>query len=229
MSDSSPNGLQLQSKPRVARMGRWPLYAGIGALFIMVAALVYSVNFAHDNDKEEEAKKATIREEEKPVWLVEGSGLALDPKKEQTTGLIAPPRKEEPIVIIQQDTKKQEQIDQEAENIRRVRTQAFLSALASPLAVKRENRDQSRSADDGTASDGGVDNAVSTPGAAGSEYFYDPAADRDKEAFFNRAKKDLSWELKEQRTAGLPLELKTGAVVPGVMLTGINCSSSDLI
>lgn len=225
MSDSSPNGLQLQSKPRVARMGRWPLYAGIGALFIMVAALVYSVNFAHDNDKEEEAKKATIREEEKPVWLVEGSGLALDPKKEQTTGLIAPPRKEEPIVIIQQDTKKQEQIDQEAENIRRVRTQAFLSALASPLAVKRENRDQSRSAADGTASDGGVDNAVSTPGAAGSEYFYDPAADRDKEAFFNRAKKDLSWELKEQRTAGLPLELKTGAVVPGVMLTGIN---SDL-
>ena len=54
---------------------------------------------------------------------------------------------------------------------------------------------------------------------------YDPAADKDKEAFFGRAEKDASWILPHSRTAGQPLELKTGAVIPGVMVTGIN---SDL-
>ena len=225
MSDSSPNGLQLQTKPRVARLGKWPMYAGIAALTLMVGALIYSVNFAHDDKEEAEAKKATIREEDKPVWLVEGSGLAIDPKKDQESGVIAPP-KQEPIVIVQQDTQRQERIDQEAENMRRMRTQAYLSALSAPLAVKRENREENRpvSGNGGEAESGSSD-VVSTTAAAGSEGFYDPAADRDKEAFFGRAKKDLSWELKEQRTAGLPLELKTGSVVPGVMVTGIN---SDL-
>lgn len=226
MSDASPNGLQIQSTPRVARMGRWPLYAGLFALLLMLAALVYSVNFAHNDNEEEEAKKAAIREEDKPLWLVEGSGLALDPKKDKTSGVLAPPRQDQ-IVIVQQDTKQKEKVDQEAENIRRVRTQAYLSALSAPLAVKRENRDsgQAGAAQAGTTSSGDGSNAVSSHGAAGTEGYYDPAADRDKEAFFNRARKDNSWELAEQRTAGMPLELKTGAVVPGVMLTGIN---SDL-
>ena len=61
MSDSSPNGLQLQTKPRVARLGKWPMYAGIAALTLMVGALIYSVNFAHDDKEEAEAKQATIR------------------------------------------------------------------------------------------------------------------------------------------------------------------------
>ena len=54
---------------------------------------------------------------------------------------------------------------------------------------------------------------------------YDPAADKDKEAFFNRAEKDASWILPHSRTAGQPLELKTGTIIPGLMVTGIN---SDL-
>ena len=54
---------------------------------------------------------------------------------------------------------------------------------------------------------------------------YDPAADKDKEAFFSRAERDSSWILPHTRTAGQPLELKTGTVIPSVMVTGIN---SDL-
>lgn len=221
--DASPNGLQLNAQPRIARMGKWPIYVVLLALLLLGAVLVYSVNFSHDQEDKEEAKEAVVREEDKPLWLVEGSGLALNPHKDKTSGVLAPERPQEPVVIIQRNTEEQKQVDQETENIRRQRTQAYLSALSAPLMAKRERREESGQAASPAAGGGGGTDAISANPA--SQDFYDPAADRDKEAFFSRARKDTSWTLAEQRTAGMPLELKTGAVVPGVMLTGIN---SDL-
>lgn len=228
MSDESPNALVMSPTPLVARMGRWPLYVLLVVLALLLAALIYSVNFAHDPKKdEEEAKKAAVSEEEKPVWLVEGSGLALDPKKDQTSGVAAPPEpaKPEPLVVVQREEKP----DQQAENIRRVKSQAYMSALSAPLVAKRMTDANAAAVAasapvNGPASAAGQ-NAVSATASAGSDNYYDPAADRDKEAFFDRARKDTSWQLQEQRTAGMPLELKTGAVIPGAMLTGVN---SDL-
>lgn len=221
--DASPNGLQLNAQPRIARMGKWPIYVVLLALLLLGAVLVYSVNFSHEQEDKEEAKEAVVREEDKPLWLVEGSGLALNPHKDKTSGVLAPERPQEPVVIIQRNTEEQKQVDQETENIRRQRTQAYLSALSAPLMAKRERREESGQAASPAAGGGGGTDAISANPA--SQDFYDPAADRDKEAFFSRARKDTSWTLAEQRTAGMPLELKTGAVVPGVMLTGIN---SDL-
>ena len=221
--DASPNGLQLNAQPRIARMGKWPIYVVLLALLLLGAVLVYSVNFSHDQEDKEEAKEAVVREEDKPLWLVEGSGLALNPHKDKTSGVLAPERPQEPVVIIQRNTEEQKQVDQETENIRRQRTQAYLSALSAPLMAKRERREESGQAASPAAGGGGGPDAISANPT--SQDFYDPAADRDKEAFFSRARKDTSWTLAEQRTAGMPLELKTGAVVPGVMLTGIN---SDL-
>ena len=228
MSDESPNALVMSPTPLVARMGRWPLYVLLAVLIMMLAVLIYSVNFAHDPKKdEEEAKKAAVSEEEKPVWIVEGSGLALDPKKDQTSGVAAPlePAKPEPLVVVQREEKP----DQQAENIRRVKSQAYMSALSAPLVAKRMTDANAAAVAvsapvNGSASAAGQ-NAVSATASAGSDNYYDPAADRDKEAFFDRARKDTSWQLQEQRTAGMPLELKTGAVIPGAMLTGVN---SDL-
>ena len=228
MSDESPNALVMSPTPLVARMGRWPLYVLLAVLIMMLAVLIYSVNFAHDPKKdEEEAKKAAVSEEEKPVWLVEGSGLALDPKKDQTSGVAAPlePAKPEPLVVVQREEKP----DQQAENIRRVKSQAYMSAPSAPLVAKRMTDANAAAVAvsapvNGSASAAGQ-NAVSATASAGSDNYYDPAADRDKEAFFDRARKDTSWQLQEQRTAGMPLELQTGAVIPGAMLTGVN---SDL-
>jgi len=209
-------------------MGRWPLYALLVVLALLLAALIYSVSFVHDpaRKKEEEAKKVAVSEEEKPVWLMEGSGLALDPRKDQTSGVAAPPEpaKPEPLVVVQREEKP----DQQVENVRRIKTQAYMSALSAPLVAKRVNSGAvsapvAASAAESTPSSS--HNAVSATASAGSDNYYDPAADRDKEAFFDRARRDTSWQLQEQRTAGMPLELKTGAVIPGVMLTGVN---SDL-
>lgn len=228
MADDSPNALVLSAKPRTARMGRWPLVAAITAVALMAAVLIYSVQYAHNpNQEKEEARKAEVQEEERPVWLVEGSGLALDPKKEQTSGVIAPPEPEktEPLVVVQRE----ERPDPALEQLRRSRTQAVLSALASPLVAKRVSDATARGAghdDQGvTVSGSGAPASVtSATASAGSDNYYDPAADRDKEAFFERARKD-QWQLPERRAAGAPYELKTGAVIPGVMLTGVN---SDL-
>lgn len=227
MADDSPNVLVLSAKPRTARMGRWPLVAAVVAVAVMVGVLIYSVQYAHNPQEKEEARKAEVQEEERPVWLVEGSGLALDPKKEQTSGVIAPPEPEkpEPLVVVQREEKP----DPALEQLRRSRTQAALSALASPLVAKRVSDATARWAVQdnlGTAVSGsGVPTSVtSATASAGSDNYYDPAADRDKEAFFERAQKD-QWQLPERRTSGAPYELKTGAVIPGVMLTGVN---SDL-
>lgn len=227
MSDESPNALVMSPKPLVARMGRWPLYVLLAVLFLMVAALIYSVSFVHDPRKEEDAaKKAAVQEEDKPVWLVEGSGLALDPKKDKTSGVALPPEPAKPPLVVVQ---REEKPDQQVENVRRVKTQAYMSALNAPLVAKRVNSADTASvsvaAPVAGSAPSGSRNAVSATASAGSDNYYDPAADRDKEAFFGRARKDTSWQLQEQRTAGMPLELKTGAVIPGVMLTGVN---SDL-
>lgn len=226
--DQSPNSLQIAPAPRVAQMGRWPLYAVIAALLLMVAALIYSVQFAHEPDRErEEAKKATVTEEDRPVWLVEGSGLAIDPKKDQASGVIAPPEppKQEPLVVVQREEKP----DQARENIRRIKSQAALSALSSPLIAKRVSGRQPESVTpeerkSHAAGVSGRANQISATASAGSDAYYDPAADRDKEGFFERASQN-KWQLPERRVAGSALELKTGTVIPGVMITAIN---SDL-
>ena len=217
--DDGPNRLTLSPEPRVARMGRWPLYVVLGILVILLAALVYSVQFAHNPEKKEEVKPTVVQEEEKPVWLIEGSGLALNPKKDQTSGVVTPPPpKQEPLVVVQRE----ERPDSNLENIRRARAQGIMNALSAPLVVKRQNQEAAPKKAEGDSRM--VAEADDAPTSALPDG-YDPAADKDKERFFNRAKRDTTWLLNEKRTAGQPLELKTGAVIPGVMVTGIN---SDL-
>lgn len=220
MNDTSPDSLLLAPRPLVARMGRWPLYVLLAALGLMAAALIYSVSFVHDPQRraDEPAKHdVAVHEEEKPFVALEGSGLALDASKD--SGLAVPDPaadKPEPLVVVQREEKP----DQEAENVRRLKTQAYMSALSAPLVVKRAGSDGVASVP-AVPADAPRRSDLAMPAASDA---YNPAADQDKEAFFERARPD-SWRLEEQRAPGLPLELKTGAVIPGVMITGVN---SDL-
>ena len=230
MSDTTPNSLEPTHKVNVARMSKWPMYAVLlGGLFLL-GILVYSVNFAH-NQAEEQAgtPKVDIKESEKPLLMGEGKGLALAPPAGSPALAVPeakPGAKKEPLFVVQGGKEQPDQYRQELENLRRMKAQAQLTALSAPLGVKKASgtpaqqataaqQDQRRSADPDVGRD------LSSLRENG----YDPAADKDKEAFFGRAGKDSSWILPHTRTAGQPLELKTGAVIPGVMVTGIN---SDL-
>ena len=230
MSDTTPNSLEPTHKVNVARMSKWPMYAVLlGGLFLL-GILVYSVNFAH-NQAEEQAgtPKVDIKESEKPLLMGEGKGLALAPPAGSPALAVPeakPGAKKEPLIVVQGGKEQPDQYRQELENLRRMKAQAQLTALSAPLGVKKASgtpaqqataaqQDRRRSADPDVGRD------LSSLRENG----YDPAADKDKEAFFGRAGKDSSWILPHTRTAGQPLELKTGAVIPGVMVTGIN---SDL-
>ena len=231
MSDNTPNSLEPTKKVSVARMSKWPMYAVLLAGLFLLGILVYSVNFAHNQEEDlAKAPNVDIKEEEKPLLMGEGKGLALMPPSGSPALAVPEARpvngKKEPLIVVQGKQEQPDQYRQELENLRRMKAQAQLTALSAPLGVKKASgtpaqqaipaqQDQRRSAD--------MD--VGRDLASLRENGYDPAADKDKEAFFSRAGKDSAWILPHTRTAGQPLELKTGAVIPGVMVTGIN---SDL-
>lgn len=229
--EQSPNALT-PAKPIVARMSSWPLYIVLFALFILGAVLVYSVNFAHNPEDELGGnKKVEVSEQEQPLWLIGGSGLTLDEKKEQTSGIINQPvdtpteTKREPLLIVQESTLE----DEEALRFKRLKAQAFIAALSAPLKAKNSDKAQQIGASNTVSTSGNVkqdsnDNNVTSE--MGAENRYDPASDRDKESFFARSKSaDSSWMLENVRMSGQKYEIKTGTVVPSVMITGIN---SDL-
>jgi len=227
MNEKTPNSLEPTKKIKVAKMSKWPLYAFVLFVLLLLAALIYSVNFAHNKDKEQLAPKVDIKETEKPLLMGEGKGLALPPNAPAIAQPDKTPPKPDPLIVVRDNKKEPDLYQREMENIRRMKLQAQLTALSAPLGVKTASA-TTRSApavheekphDSGKV---GLDPSSLLASAASA---YDPAADKDKEAFFGRAQRDESWILPHGRMAGQPLEVKTGAVIPAVMVTGIN---SDL-
>ena len=230
MSDKTPNSLEPVKKVNVAKMSKWPLYAFLLVVLLLVAALVYSVNFAHNQDKEQVGTpKVDIREQERPLIMGEGRGLALPPGSPAIMQPDKAPSKPEPLIVVRDNRQEPDLYQREMENIRRMRLQAQLTALSSPLGVRvASTSTQSASAVQAEKQRDTEQRATFDPYGL-RESAYDPSADKDKEAFFDRAgrdaQRDESWILPHGRVAGQSLEIKTGAVIPSVMVTGIN---SDL-
>ncbi|MDL2226620.1 hypothetical protein LJB86_03070, partial [Deltaproteobacteria bacterium OttesenSCG-928-M10] len=115
-----------------------------------------------------------------------------------------------------------EALRQEAEQERRKKREAYYSGLGANIMVHRSGSPTQTA----TPAPGGAPGSPQTaerPQSAGPDG-YDPAADIDKEGFFQRADTN-QWRSPYTREAGLKYELKTGTVIPGMMVTGIN---SDL-
>lgn len=233
MSATSPNSLEPTKTINAARMSKWPLYAVLLAGLLLFGILVYSVNFAHNQEEEQGGTpKVDIKEEEKPLLMGEGRGLALAPPA-GSPAVMQPDRptqnvaSREPLIVVQSDKGQSDNYRQELENLRRMKAQAHLTALSAPLGVKKAsqpNADPVPYTDSGSAP-GKSSMPMPVDPYGVRESSYDPNADKDKEAFFDRAGKDTSWILPHPRMAGQKYEVKTGAVIPSVMVTGIN---SDL-
>lgn len=232
MSDTTPNSLEPTKKVDAARMSKWPLYAVLLVGLFLLGILVYSVNFAHNQEEEQAGTpKVDIKEEEKPLLMGEGRGLALAPPAGSPALAVpdAPAQNgttREPLIVVQSDKSQSDNYRQELENLRRMKAQAQLTALSAPLGVQKSS--QTNTAPASYAGSGSAPDrpSMSMPDTSAlRENGYDPAADKDKEAFFDRAGKDANWILPHSRTAGQKYEVKTGAVIPGIMVTGIN---SDL-
>ena len=53
MSNKTPNSLEPVKKVNVVRMSRWPMYAVLLVGLLLLCVLVYSVNFAHNQEEEQ--------------------------------------------------------------------------------------------------------------------------------------------------------------------------------
>ncbi|NLV97035.1 MAG: conjugal transfer protein TrbI [Desulfovibrionales bacterium] len=238
MADTTPNSLEPIKKVNAIRLSKWPFYAVLLVGLFLLGVLIYSVNIAHNQDEDQGGTpRVDIQEEEKPLLMGEGKGLALAPPA-GTPAVVQPeiPRtnstQHEPLIVVHSEKFQPDTYNQELENLRRMKAQAELTALSAPLGVKKTSDTGINGHTNEFYLDSGQ-NADPNPNirdmgsdiSAMREDGYDPAADKDKEAFFNRAEKDTSWILPHVRTAGYPFEVKTGSVIPGIMITGIN---SDL-
>jgi type IV secretion system protein VirB10 len=218
------------------KMRRLPIYLGLGGVALLMAILVWSVNFSTQKKQADAPKVQAVAKDSKP--LIEGNvgpGLAVAPPVAPAPA--APTQ--QPIVVV--TSPESPELTRERDELRRRRHQAALSALSSPLIIRKggktaEEASKPTAAPAQAASrsperERGKDNTSLAEQLAGQlpgrEGAYDPAADRDKENFFGRAaaKGDRQWQASGTRIAGQRFEVKTGSVIPATMIGGIN---SDL-
>ncbi|MGE4538391.1 MAG: TrbI/VirB10 family protein [Desulfovibrio sp.] len=212
------------------RMRKWPIYAIIGGLLFVFLVLIYSVENSSKRQKEDKGKPVISVHDDKPlVSDTGGMGLATPPPTPP-----APPQPpatpDKPIVKVVTNSEPPE-YRREREELFRKRHQAAMDALSSPLVIKVSQQKNLVQQAVGKSLEPEKNESHDRPdlldrlaGAGSSpKSDYDPAAEKDREAFFERAKKtDRQWVSRNTRMAGQRFEVKTGAVIPAVMIGGIN-------
>jgi type IV secretory pathway VirB10-like protein len=213
------------------RMRKWPIYAIIGGLLVVFLVLIYSVENSSKRQKEDKGKPVISVHDDKPlVSDTGGMGLATPPPTPPAPPQpAAPPDK--PIVKVVTNSEPPE-YRREREELFRKRHQAAMDALSSPLVIKVSQQKNLVQQAVGKALEPEKNESrhdrpdlLDRLAGAGSspKSDYDPAAEKDREAFFDRAKKtDRQWVSRNTRMAGQRFEVKTGAVIPAVMIGGIN-------
>jgi len=229
---------------QTARMRKWPIYALAGALILMFGVMIWAIEFSGKKKTDEKPKQeiAAVRNEKPLVPEDGGKGLATPPPPPAPEK----PKNEVPQIVVVTNNEPPE-LRKEKDDLRKQKYQWQINALSSPLIVKKNNQADTANksnTDYKQQSDGkksSPDNALSREadnrqdvlerlsGGAGTSNGtndYNPAADKDKEKFFERSKTlDRQWIAAGTRQAGQRYEVKTGAVIPAVMISGIN---SDL-
>ena len=223
--ENSPNEVKVP-QPGRRGMSKRPMYIVIGVTLALIASLFYAIDQADKRNARREAENKKPQVDERALVQGQGQGVIFPPPP--TTGSLVEgastaeqPKK--PLVVVMRE----QEPDQEAEALRKRKEQQYLAALSSPM-VKQGGSGGADSSGAAAAPPGaGRDQAApGLPGQASQNY--DPAADIDKEGFFTRADTatgERGWLSRYTREEGRLLEIKTGTVIPAVMVSGIN---SDL-
>jgi type IV secretion system protein VirB10 len=216
----------LQARPEVKKTNKKVLTLIAAVITGMLIVLLVTMTSTKKEEKVESGPAPGMESENKPLAPpIEGYGLTV-PKSPETSDKDKEKETPEPVKTVgpPQLSPEEEARRREADEIRRRKFEREQQAYVASIMVKREgggsNGQGSGPVD--ADSDGNIDAPAYSP-AAGPDA-YDPAADRDKEAFFSRAD-GKEWILPHTREAGRSFELKTGSVIPGVMVSGVN---SDL-
>lgn len=222
-----PDGFEAPQKMR-----RLPIYLGLFGAGVAMTILIWSVQFSGTKRPVDAPRIQEVAKDSKP--LIEGNvgpGLAVAPPVAPAP--VQPPP--QPIVVV--TSPESPELARERDELRRRRHQAALNALTSPLVIRKSGKTEeapgtAASAAAPLAPEGGRErrptlSELLSGQIPGREGAYDPAADKDKEGFFDRsrAKGDAQWQASGTRVAGQRFEVKTGSVIAATMIGGIN---SDL-
>jgi type IV secretion system protein VirB10 len=229
----SPGSFNPHTKPSGSKSRRpWNIIVGV-IIGIGLVLFLSLINDAGKEEKEQQQKQTTEVESKGFLPGEEASrGLATTPngdKPEQVQPDTSPVpssllgEQNEQIIVVgpppvdpEEEARKREEADE-----RRRRKEAHYAALSSGIVVQTNRasvavRDSSEPAEPGTSSP--------SPSRTMQQSSYDPEADKDKEQFFQR-NETAQWMSPYTRENGHPYEIKTGSVIPGVMISGVN---SDL-
>ncbi len=223
--EQSPNELK-PPQPGRRGMSKRPMYIALG----VILALVFSLFYAIDQADRRKARRA--EDDRKPQIderaLIQGQGQGVifplpPPTGALVEGTAVKEGAKKPLVVVMRE----KEPDTEADALRKRKEQQYLAALSSPMLARQGagGSGPGGTAAAGSGSGGGRD-AAALPGQPSQNY--DPAADIDKEGFFTRADTaagERGWLSRYTREEGRLLEIKTGTVIPAVMVSGIN---SDL-
>lgn len=221
--DKSPNFLA--TKPKVKKNDKKATI--LIAAVIVAMGIIFILTLTNDNQKNEkiaDVPKVDLNEEKPLIPKTgEGLGLAVIPVAEPIKDNNADSGEPRIMVVGPPEVDRDEEnLRRERDEIRRRKMEARQQAITSSIMVRRGDDQGAAVAQAETPPKDAT--AANNPYAPIGPDSYDPAADRDKEAFFVRADQS-QWVSPYTREAGRKYEIKTGAVIPGVMVSGIN---SDL-
>lgn len=225
-TDESPDGLETHPRPAVQRFGKRSLYLALAVVLALLAVLAFSI---HDEMPEQRAEEQKAPETDvKAPALIDApeGGLAVPAKRDPEPAASAHSGAQGPKV---RNSGYAEALRQDQERVRQYRMQQELQALQAPLSVGNVSAGTRPVARPVVTSLAQGRERTAQPGVAAggppSEQ-YDQADRKDKEGFLDRRSgAPDEWTLKHTRVPGALCEIKTGTVIPGIMLTGIN---SDL-
>ncbi len=232
MPDDSPQGLVTRPRIAVQRYGKLPLFLAGGALTLVLLVLIWSVETStNSQDRQQVEEKAAVEAppaQQKP----------LVPEAEEPQGLAQPEPEQPPptiplisVVPPPQPSQAYMAKKNELEELRRKRNQALEKALYGDVRINTALPRHAAVASGSNAQIPPPESPAQPVRVGVSESGEYPAAGEkderiDKEGFLaDRARTDSQWTLPNRRTPGQPFELKTGSVIPGMIITGIN---SDL-
>lgn len=227
-SDESPNGLEEQGPKtalvRLASNRILLICCIVGA--VLFAAMYFGVMREPDTGGQAQTPppvktdtKSILPSNEGP----RGGMITIPPPekpKEEAQVQIPPPAAQGRVQVI--DPRLEQEIMQIRQQKQQLAWQALQAPLAVPLAYSSKEQTSTGRQGGSTQVGGRTGPAFATDTAQGD---YNPQAQKDKESFLQRAQRDGAWALPHARTEGAFCEVKTGAVIPAIMISGIN---SDL-
>lgn len=229
--DNSPDGLELKPQPRVERLSKRPLWLVLAALVVMIGIMIQGVHTERKSQSEEVAEKVADPKDAKGPLLEPQSGGLAKPIVKAVLPETAQPQVNDQghaSTPVGGRSQRSQMAMQDMEQVRRYHQQMELQALQSPISVTGATSSSSRPGTQArpvSASQADDRAGLPIPGTETPSQDYDPADRKDKEQFLDKRSRRDEWTLPFSREAGAFCEIKTGTVIPGIMLTGVN---SDL-